>query len=143
MRRRRRLSSVLLPVGLAGVLLGAAACGSSGGDSGAAAANSKNTSLDSMTTQELAAQAVIEQARLQGGRRVSGHVEKVRPGGAGRLIVSEARDMQARAIVITLAWSPRSRSVDAASSRHRRMLPRTRSRSPSTQRANRGENDGA
>jgi APA family basic amino acid/polyamine antiporter len=52
--------------------------------------------------QELAAQAVIEQARLQGGRRVSGHYEKVRPGGAGRLIVEEARDMQARAIVMPL-----------------------------------------
>jgi basic amino acid/polyamine antiporter, APA family len=52
--------------------------------------------------QELAAQAVIEQARLQGGRRVSGHFEKVRPGGAGRLIVSEARDMKARAIVMPL-----------------------------------------
>ena len=52
--------------------------------------------------QELAAQAVIEQARLQGGRRVSGHVEKVRPGGAGRLIVDEAREMQARAIVMPL-----------------------------------------
>jgi APA family basic amino acid/polyamine antiporter len=56
----------------------------------------------SLPDQELAAQAVIEQARLQGGRRVSGHVEKVRPGGAGRLIVSEARDMQARAIVMPL-----------------------------------------
>jgi len=52
--------------------------------------------------QELAAQAVIEQARLQGGRRVSGHVEKVRPGGAGRLIVTEAKEMQARAIVMPL-----------------------------------------
>ena len=41
--------------------------------------------------QELAAQAVIEQARLQGGRRVSGHVEKVRAGQAGRLIVNEAQ----------------------------------------------------
>src|SRR3954469_77882 len=52
--------------------------------------------------QELAAQAVIEQARIQGGRRVSGHVEKVRPGGAGRLIVEEAQEMQARAIGIPL-----------------------------------------
>jgi basic amino acid/polyamine antiporter, APA family len=52
--------------------------------------------------QELAAQAVIEQARLQGGRRVSGHVEKVRPGGAGRLIVTEAKEMQARAVVMPL-----------------------------------------
>jgi APA family basic amino acid/polyamine antiporter len=56
----------------------------------------------SLPEQELAAQAVIEQARLQGGRRVSGHVEKVRPGGAGRLIVQEAREMQARAIVMPL-----------------------------------------
>jgi APA family basic amino acid/polyamine antiporter len=52
--------------------------------------------------QELAAQAVIEQARIQGGRRVSGHIEKVRPGGAGRLIVEEAQEMQARAIVMPL-----------------------------------------
>jgi APA family basic amino acid/polyamine antiporter len=56
----------------------------------------------SLPDQELAAQAVIEQARLQGGRRVSGHVEKVRPGGAGRLIVEEAKEMQARAIVMPL-----------------------------------------
>jgi APA family basic amino acid/polyamine antiporter len=56
----------------------------------------------SLPDQELAAQAVIEQARLQGGRRVSGHMEKVRPGGAGRLIVEEAREMQARAIVMPL-----------------------------------------
>jgi basic amino acid/polyamine antiporter, APA family len=55
-----------------------------------------------MPDQELAAQAVIEQARIQGGRRVSGHVEKVRPGGAGRLIVEEAQEMQARAIVMPL-----------------------------------------
>ena len=33
--------------------------------------------------QELAAQAIIEQAKLQGGRRVSGHSEKVRAGQAG------------------------------------------------------------
>jgi APA family basic amino acid/polyamine antiporter len=55
-----------------------------------------------MPEQELAAQTIIEQARIQGGRRVSGHVEKVRPGGAGRLIVDEAEEMQARAIVMPL-----------------------------------------
>ena len=55
--------------------------------------------------QELAAQAIIEQARLQGGRRVSGHVEKVRAGQAGRLIVTEARAMRARAIVLPIARS--------------------------------------
>jgi len=51
---------------------------------------------------EIAAQAVIEQARLQGGRRVSGHWEKVRLGGEGRLIVEEARAMRAQAIVMPL-----------------------------------------
>ena len=42
------------------MLLGAAACGSSDGGSGAAAANGKDTSLDSLSTQELAAQAAKE-----------------------------------------------------------------------------------
>ncbi|MBW3652420.1 MAG: hypothetical protein KY433_02280 [Actinobacteria bacterium] len=50
----------------------------------------------------LAARAVIEQARIQGGQRVSGHVERVRPGQTGRLIVQEAREMRARAIVMPL-----------------------------------------
>lgn len=52
--------------------------------------------------QELAAQAIIEQAKLQGGRRVTGHWEKVRAGGTGRVIVEEARAMGARAIVLPL-----------------------------------------
>jgi APA family basic amino acid/polyamine antiporter len=55
-----------------------------------------------MPEQELAAQAIIEQARLQGGRRVSGHYEKVRPGQAGRMIVNQARQMRAQAVVIPL-----------------------------------------
>jgi APA family basic amino acid/polyamine antiporter len=55
-----------------------------------------------MPDQELAAQAIIEQARLQGGRRVSGHYEKVRAGQAGRMIVNEARHMKAQAVVIPL-----------------------------------------
>jgi APA family basic amino acid/polyamine antiporter len=55
-----------------------------------------------MPEQELAAQAIIEQARLQGGRRVTGHVEKVRPGQAGRLIVNEALEMHAQAVVLPL-----------------------------------------
>ena len=59
MGRRRRLHSVLLPVGLAGLLLGAAACGSSSGGSGGSAA-APDTSLDSKTTQELATQAEQE-----------------------------------------------------------------------------------
>ena len=45
---------------------------------------------------------IIEQAKLQGGRRVTGHWEKVRAGGAGRLIVEEARAMGAKAIVMPL-----------------------------------------
>jgi APA family basic amino acid/polyamine antiporter len=52
--------------------------------------------------QELAAQAVIEQAKLQGGRRVSGHWEKVRAGQAGPTIVAEARAMRAAAIIVPL-----------------------------------------
>ena len=55
-----------------------------------------------LAEQELAAQAVIEQATVQGGRRVSGHWEKVRAGQTGRRIVDEAREMHARAIVIPL-----------------------------------------
>ena len=51
---------------------------------------------------ELGAQTIIEQAKLQGGRRVTGHWEKVRAGGAGRLIVEEARAMGAKAIVMPL-----------------------------------------
>jgi len=52
--------------------------------------------------QEMAARAIIEQARIQGGRRVTGHVERVRAGQAGRAIVEEAREMRARAIVMPL-----------------------------------------
>jgi APA family basic amino acid/polyamine antiporter len=51
---------------------------------------------------EQAANSIIEQARIQGGRRVTGHVEKVRPGQAGRMIVQEARELRAQAIVATL-----------------------------------------
>jgi APA family basic amino acid/polyamine antiporter len=52
--------------------------------------------------EDLAARAVIEQARLQGGRRVTGHTERVRPGQTGRLIVEEARELRAVAIVMPL-----------------------------------------
>jgi basic amino acid/polyamine antiporter, APA family len=51
---------------------------------------------------ELDAQAIIEQAKIQGGRRVTGHWEKVRAGQAGRLIIHEARQMRGKAIVIPL-----------------------------------------
>jgi APA family basic amino acid/polyamine antiporter len=49
---------------------------------------------------EAAARAIVEQAKLIGGRRVSGHSEKVRAGQAGRLIVEEAKAMRAAAIVL-------------------------------------------
>ena len=52
--------------------------------------------------EELAARAVIEQARQQAGRRVSGHVERVRSGQSGRLKVEAARELQAVAIVMPL-----------------------------------------
>ena len=52
--------------------------------------------------QEAAAARVIELAKLQGGRRVSGHWEKVRMGQEGHLIVAEARELKARAIVVPL-----------------------------------------
>ncbi len=58
--------------------------------------------------QEAAAQGIIEQAKLQGGRRVTGHIEKVRAGGNGRLIVDEAKEMGARAIVLPLSVRPGS-----------------------------------
>jgi APA family basic amino acid/polyamine antiporter len=55
-----------------------------------------------MNDEEARAQSVIDTARVRGGRRVTGHWEKVRPGGAGRRIVEEARDIKARAVVIEL-----------------------------------------
>jgi basic amino acid/polyamine antiporter, APA family len=63
-----------------------------------------------MAEAEASAESVIEQARIQGGRRVSGHVERIRPGQAGRRIVEEAVDMRAAAIVLALP-----RRVDGAS----------------------------
>jgi APA family basic amino acid/polyamine antiporter len=53
---------------------------------------------------ELEARALeaIDSARVLGGRRVTGHWEKVRPGEAGRRIVDEAKSMRARAIVMPL-----------------------------------------
>jgi APA family basic amino acid/polyamine antiporter len=52
--------------------------------------------------QEIRAASEIDSARIRGGRRVTGHWEKVRPGQAGRRIVEEAKDMRARAIVMSL-----------------------------------------
>jgi APA family basic amino acid/polyamine antiporter len=61
-----------------------------------------NAPIDaSLPDLERRAQATIDSARVVGGRRVTGHWEKVRPGEAGRRIVDEARDVRARAIVMS------------------------------------------
>jgi basic amino acid/polyamine antiporter, APA family len=55
-----------------------------------------------MPEQEAEASSLIDSARVRGGRRVTGHWEKVRPGQAGRRVVEEAKDIRARAIVMPL-----------------------------------------
>ena len=55
------------------------------------------------------ADSLIEQARVQAGARVSGHVERVRSGQAGRRIIEEALDMRAAAIVMPLPRRDRRR----------------------------------
>jgi len=55
-----------------------------------------------MPHQEEIAQAAIDSARVRGGRRVTGHWEKVRAGEAGRRIVAEAREIRAAAVVMVL-----------------------------------------
>ncbi|HVG74380.1 MAG TPA: APC family permease [Thermoleophilaceae bacterium] len=62
-----------------------------------------NSPIDAnMPEQEAKAASVIDSARVLGGRRVTGHWEKVRPGQAGRRIVEDAREIRARAIVMPL-----------------------------------------
>jgi basic amino acid/polyamine antiporter, APA family len=62
-----------------------------------------NSPIDAvMPEQERKAASTIDSARVRGGRRVTGHWEKVRPGGSGRRIVEEAKDIHARAIVMPL-----------------------------------------
>jgi APA family basic amino acid/polyamine antiporter len=62
-----------------------------------------NAPIDAdLPEQEARAQSTIDSARVLGGRRVTGHWEKARAGEAGRRIVEEARDIRARAIVMTL-----------------------------------------
>jgi APA family basic amino acid/polyamine antiporter len=63
-----------------------------------------------MPDQDAAARSIIEEAKVSGGGRVSGHVERVRAGQAGRRIVEDAVDMRAAAIVM-----PLPRRVDGAS----------------------------
>jgi APA family basic amino acid/polyamine antiporter len=57
------------------------------------------------------ARSLIEQAKVQGGGRVSGHIERVRPGQAGRRIIEEAQDMRAAAVVLPLPRRVKGASV--------------------------------
>jgi APA family basic amino acid/polyamine antiporter len=71
----------------------------------------------SLPEQEDLAQRTIDAARMLGGRRVTGHAEKVRPGGAGRRIVDEAREIKARAVIMGVpkrraAGSPFGRTLE-------------------------------
>jgi APA family basic amino acid/polyamine antiporter len=62
-----------------------------------------NAPIDAqLPEQEAKAASVIDSARVRGGRRVTGHWEKVRPGQAGRRVVEEAKDIRARAVVMPL-----------------------------------------
>jgi APA family basic amino acid/polyamine antiporter len=54
--------------------------------------------------EESEAQSKIERAKLIGGLRVTGHVERVRPGQAGYAIAEEARMINAAAIVMGLRF---------------------------------------
>jgi APA family basic amino acid/polyamine antiporter len=54
--------------------------------------------------QEGEAQSKIEQAKLIGGLRVSGHVHRARPGQAGHSIAEEARQLKASALVMGLRY---------------------------------------
>jgi APA family basic amino acid/polyamine antiporter len=64
-----------------------------------------------MPEQEQSAQALIERAKLLGGRRVSGHYEKIRSGQAGRLIIMQASELRAAAIVMPLPPRVRGSSL--------------------------------
>jgi basic amino acid/polyamine antiporter, APA family len=57
-----------------------------------------------MPDQETAAQSRIEEAKLIGGQRVTGHVARVRPGQAGYSVAEEAAEIKAAAIVLGLRY---------------------------------------
>jgi APA family basic amino acid/polyamine antiporter len=64
-----------------------------------------NLPLDAeLRAAEAEAQSKIEQAKLIGGQRVSGHVERVRPGQAGYSIAAEAKLINAAAVVVWLRY---------------------------------------
>ena len=64
-----------------------------------------NLPLDAeMREAEAEAQSKVEQAKLIGGQRVTGHVDRVRPGQAGYSIAGEAKLINAAAVVVGLRF---------------------------------------
>jgi basic amino acid/polyamine antiporter, APA family len=64
-----------------------------------------NLPLDAeLRDQEAEAQSKVEQAKLIGGQRVTGHVERVRPAQAGYAISDEAKLINAAAMVVGLRY---------------------------------------
>ncbi|HVD38920.1 MAG TPA: amino acid permease, partial [Solirubrobacterales bacterium] len=57
-----------------------------------------------MPEREEEAQQKIEEAKLIGGQRVTGHVARVRPGQAGYSVADEAAEIKAEAIVVGLRY---------------------------------------
>ncbi len=74
---------------------------------------------------EAEAQRRIEEAKLIGGARVTGHVARVRPGQAGYSVAEEAAEIKAAVIVIGLALPQRRAAVrqDPADGARRAALP--------------------
>ncbi|HWT89686.1 MAG TPA: APC family permease [Solirubrobacterales bacterium] len=64
-----------------------------------------NLPLDAeLSEKEAEAQRKIEEAKLIGGQRVTGHVARVRPGQAGYSVSGEAAEIRAAAIVVGLRY---------------------------------------
>ncbi|MFL5898295.1 MAG: APC family permease [Solirubrobacterales bacterium] len=57
-----------------------------------------------MPAGEAEAQSKVEEAKLIGGQRVTGHVARVRPGQAGYTVAEEAAEIKAEAIVVGLSY---------------------------------------
>jgi APA family basic amino acid/polyamine antiporter len=57
-----------------------------------------------LEAEESEAQSKIERAKLICGLRVTGHVERVRPGQAGHFISEDARAIKAAALVMQLRY---------------------------------------
>ena len=101
-----------------------------------------------MPEAEAAAESLIEQAKVRAGARVSGHIEQVRSGQAGRRIIEEAIDMRAAAIVMPLPRAHQRRVAVRQDARDRarraavpgdHRVPARRARRPRQRRRGAGE----